>query len=275
MKLPWKRASARPKLRTPEDRMTLTEHLAELRMRIIRAALAVSVGFIIVLAFYAPILDFLKEPYVKACNANPQFECDGDLAILGPLEGFSTRLRVAMYGGLILAIPVILWQVWRFIVPGLEERERRYAIPFITSVVALFALGSVIAYWTLDKALEFLIDFSGPDLQQVFQISKYLSLVGLMMAAFGIGLEFPVLLVFLQLAGVLDHRLLFRQWRLAIVIIVAAAAIITPSGDPISLAALSVPMVILYFVAALIGMFVQRRRERAEAAAEAAADTSG
>ena len=144
----------------------------------------------------------------------------------------------------------------------------------ILAAVALFALGGFIAYWTLDKALEFLIDFSGPDLQQVFQISKYLSLVGLMVAAFGVGLEFPVLLVFLQLAGVLDHRVLFRQWRLAIVIIVAVAAIITPSGDPISLAALSIPMVILYFVAALIGLIVQRRRERAEAAAEAAADAA-
>ena len=269
MRLPWKRTNARTKVRTPEDRMTLNEHLGELRMRIIRCALAVGVGFIIVMAFYAPILNFLKEPYVRACEANPSFECDGNLAILGPLEGFSTRLRVAMYGGIILAIPVILWQVWRFVVPGLEERERKYAIPFITSVVALFALGGFIAYWTLDKALEFLIDFSGPDIQQVFQISKYLSLVGLMIAAFGVGLEFPVLLVFLQLAGVLDHRLLFRQWRLAIVIIVAVAAVITPSGDPISLAALAVPMVVLYFVAALIGMFVQRRREKHEAAADA------
>ena len=82
MRLPWRRANARPKLRTPEDRMTLTEHLGELRMRIIRSALAVSVGFIIVMAFYAPILDFLKEPYVKACAANPQFECDGGGRIL-------------------------------------------------------------------------------------------------------------------------------------------------------------------------------------------------
>ena len=264
MRLPWKRAG-RPKLRTPDDRMTLTEHLAELRMRIIRSALAVSVGFIIVMAFYGPILEFLKEPYVRVCRDNPDYECDGALAILGPLEGFSTRMRIALYGGIIFAIPVILWQIWKFIVPGLEARERRYAIPFIVSVVVLFALGGVIAYWTLDKSLEFLIEFSGPDVDQVFQISKYISLVGLMIAAFGIGLEFPVLLVFLQLAGVLDHRMLFRQWRLAVVIIVATAAIITPSGDPISLAALSVPMVFFYFVAALIGRFVQRRREIADA----------
>ena len=270
MRLPWKRAG-RPKLRTPDDRMTLTEHLAELRMRIIHSALAVSVGFIIVMAFYGPILEFLKEPYVRVCRENPDYECDGALAILGPLEGFSTRMRIALYGGIIFAIPVILWQIWKFIVPGLEARERRYAIPFIVSVVVLFALGGVIAYWTLDKSLEFLIEFSGPDVDQVFQISKYISLVGLMIAAFGIGLEFPVLLVFLQLAGVLDHRVLFRQWRLAIVIIVATAAIITPSGDPISLAALSVPMIVFYFVAALIGRFVQRRRESTDEA-EAAGD---
>jgi sec-independent protein translocase protein TatC len=267
MRLPWRRGASRPKARTPDDQMTLTEHLSELRMRIIRASLAVAVGFIIVMAFYGPILDFLRKPYDRACEANPQFDCT-PLAILGPLEGFSTRMRVSMYGGIILAVPVILWQVWQFVVPGLTTRERKYAIPFITSVIALFALGGFIAYWTLDKALEFLIDFSGPDIQQVFQISKYISLVGLMVAAFGIGLEFPVLLVFLMLAGVLDYRTLFRQWRLAIVLIVAIAAIITPSGDPISLAALSVPMIILYFVSAIIGRFIQRRREAAEVSAD-------
>jgi sec-independent protein translocase protein TatC len=167
----------------------------------------------------------------------------------------------------VLALPVILWQVWKFVVPGLHKKEKQYAIPFIVSSVALFALGATIAYWTLNKALEFLIQVSGPDVQQAFQISKYVSFVGLMIAAFGVGLEFPVLLVFLQLVGVLSHRTLFRQWRYAIVVIIVLAAMITPSGDPISLAALSVPMLILYFVAAGIGWWIDRRRTRAAASA--------
>jgi sec-independent protein translocase protein TatC len=265
MKLPWKGATQRPKLKTPDDRMTLMEHLAELRVRIIRCVLAVVVGFTIVMVFYSPILNFLREPYEHICNQDKSLNCEnGGLFILSPMEGFSTRVSVAAYGGIIIAVPVLLWQLWRFIVPGLNKRERQYAIPFILSSVFLFALGGAIAYWTLDKALQFLIDFSGPDVNQAFQISKYISFVGLMIAAFGIGLEFPVILVFLQLAGVLKYQMLFKYWRYAIVGIVVIAAVITPSGDPISLAALAIPMLFFYFVAALIGRAIQRRRARAD-----------
>ena len=101
-------------------------------------------------------------------------------------------------------MPVILWQIWRFIVPALHAKEKRYAIPFILSSVALFVLGGLLAYLTLEKALEFLIAWSGDDVSALFQVSKYVSLVGLMVAAFGIGFQFPVLLVFLQLVG-RDH----------------------------------------------------------------------
>jgi sec-independent protein translocase protein TatC len=180
---------------------------------------------------------------------------------LTPMEGLSTRFRVSLYGGVILAIPVLLWQIWKFIVPGLHPNERRYAIPFVLSSVVLFLAGAALAYLTLDKGLEFLINFSGDDVQQVFQVSKYISFVGLMVAAFGVGLEFPVLLTFLQLVGVVNYRSLFKQWRLAICGIVALAAVITPSGDPFTLAALAIPMILLYFVSAFIGRFVQRRRE--------------
>jgi sec-independent protein translocase protein TatC len=160
---------------------------------------------------------------------------------------------------------VILWQAWKFIVPGLHRREKQYAIPFIISAVLLFALGGFIAYWSLDKALQFLINWSGPGVNQAFQISKYVSFVGLMVAAFGVGLEFPLVLVFLQLVDVIKYQTLFKQWRLAIVVIVVIAAVITPSGDPFSLFALSIPMIVLYFVAALVGRVVQRRRARREA----------
>lgn len=268
MKLPFRRGPKRPTTRTPDDQMTLIEHLAELRMRIVRAVLAVGVGFIVVMVFYGPILNALKDPYEDICASNPKLDCvDNGLYILSPMEGFSTRVSVAAYGGILIAVPVILWQLWQFIVPGLHKKEKQYAIPFIISSVLLFLLGGLIAYWTLDKALEFLIEFSGPDVRQAFQVSKYISFVGLMVAAFGIGLEFPVLLVFLQLAGVLKYQTLWRNWRYAIVGIVILASVITPSGDPISLAALSVPMLVLYFVAALIGMFVQRRRAKAEESA--------
>ncbi len=269
MKLPFRTRARRPMARTPDDEMTLLEHLAELRTRIIRSVLAVAVGTIGVLAFYGPILRALEKPYTSICRRDASLRCaDNGLYILSPLEGFSTRVSISVYGGVIIALPVILWQIWRFIVPGLHKREKQYAVPFVVSSVLLFLLGGVIAYWTLDKALQFLIDFSGPDVRQAFQVSKYISFVGLMIAAFGVGLEFPLVLVFLQLVGVVKYQALFRGWRYAIVAIVAIAAVITPSGDPYSLAALSIPMLVLYFVAATIGMIVQRRRAKAAAAEE-------
>jgi len=243
------------------EAMTLTEHLAELRSRIIRAALAVGVGVIGVLAFYDPVLEFIRGPYDRLCERRPDLVTNCDLYSLGPLDGFNARLRISLYGGLLLALPVILWQIWRFVVPALHSKEKRYAIPFVFSSVLLFAAGAVLAYVTLDRGLEFLVAWSGDDVQQAFQITKYVSLVALMIAAFGVGFEFPVLLVFLQIAGVLRPRQLVESWRIAIVSIVVLAAVITPSGDPITLVALTIPLVILYFVAILLGHLIVRRRK--------------
>jgi sec-independent protein translocase protein TatC len=267
MKLSLKR-DKRVKVATPEDRMTLTEHLAELRSRIIRALLAMVIGIIVVLAAYGPVLRFLTKPYVRLCARKGAEFCTADLQYLSPLEGFTTRLSISTYGGIIIALPVIMWQVWRFIVPALHAKEKKYAIPFVLSSVGLFALGGYVAYWTLDKALEFLIAWAGPDVTANFQISKYISLVGLMVAAFGIAFEFPVLLVFLQLVGVLTPQTLLKGWRYAIMAIFVIAAVITPSGDPYSMLALAIPMSLFYLISIVIGLFVQKRKRAAEAAAD-------
>jgi sec-independent protein translocase protein TatC len=267
MKLSLKRKK-RTKVVTPEDRMTLTEHLAELRTRIIRSLLAMVIGIIIVLAAYGPVLRFLTKPYVDLCARKGADFCVADLQYLSPLEGFTTRLSISTYGGIILALPVIMWQVWRFIVPALHTKEKQYAIPFVMSTVGLFALGAYVAYWTLDKALEFLISWAGPGVEANFQISKYISLVGLMVAAFGIAFEFPVLLVFLQLVGVLTPQTLWKGWRYAIMAIFVIAAVITPSGDPYSMMALALPMSVFYLISILIGLIFQKRKRAAEAAAD-------
>ncbi len=267
MKLSLKRKQ-RTKIASPEDRMTLTEHLGELRSRIIRSLLAVVLGIVVVLAAYGPVLRFLTRPYVDLCERKGPDFCVANLQFLSPLEGFTTRLSIATYGGIIIALPVIMWQVWRFIVPALHAKEKKYAIPFVLSSVALFLLGGVVAYWTLDKALDFLIAWAGPDVEANFQISKYISLVGLMVAAFGIAFEFPVLLVFLQLAGVLTPQMLLKGWRYAIMAIFVIAAVITPSGDPYSMLALALPMTLFYLISIVIGLIFQKRKRAAEAAAD-------
>jgi sec-independent protein translocase protein TatC len=271
----FRRRKERPAMKSPDDVMTLTEHLGELRVRIIRSALAITLGAILIIAFYDRVLDFLLHPYIEICKQHAEDFCGFDandpnahaLFIFDPIDGLATRLKVASYGGLILAMPVVLWQIWRFIVPALHAKERRYAIPFIASSVSLFLLGGLLAYLTLGKAIEFLIAWSGSDVGALFQVSKYIRLVGLMVAAFGIGFQFPVLLVFLMLVGVLTPQQLIKQWRYALIIIFVVAAVITPSGDPISLFALAVPMTFLYFVSYVLGLFFQRRKRRKEAAA--------
>ena len=244
--------------------MSLGEHLGELRMRLIRSIISVALGASAILAFYDPVLKFLTRPYRELCKNRPDFKCDGSLFALGPLDGLSARIKIAGYGGLIIALPVVLWQLWRFIVPALSKKEKKYTIPFIGSSVVLFVSGCALAYWTLSRALEFLISWSGTEVNQAFQITKYVSLVILMILAFGIGFLSPLLIVFLQLVGVLTPRTLIKQWRIAIVTIFFMAAIITPSGDPITLMALGLPLTLLYFVAILIGFIATRKRARSD-----------
>lgn len=254
--------------------MTLTGHLAELRVRIIKAALAVAAGGIAVMIVYDRVLVWLTTPYLDLCRRRGVAFCGTSydaatdtvsLFTLDPVEGFTTRMRIATYGGVVLALPILLWQLWRFVVPALHKQERRYAVGFVTSAAVLFVAGGAIAFSTLNRALEFLIDWSGESVDQAFRVSAYIRLVTLMVVAFGIGFTVPVLLVFLQLLGVLQPRALLSAWRYAVVGIVLLAAVITPSGDPPSLFALSGPMIVLYFVAIAVGHVLTRSRRRTEA----------
>ncbi len=159
--------------------------------------------------FYDPIIEFLARPYFDVCARNPNFGCQDKFLITGPLDGFSTRIKVSGYGGIVVALPIVLWQIWRFITPGLHRNEKKYAIPFILSSVALFLFGAFIAYFIMPYAIEFLIGYSGP-VTAAFTPNKYVSLLSIMMLAFGIGFLFPVLLVFLQLVGVITPKQLLE-----------------------------------------------------------------
>jgi sec-independent protein translocase protein TatC len=237
--------------------MTLMEHLTELRKRLVISVIALAVAMLIVTFFYDQLFDFLVEPYRQAQD-NP----DAKLLQLDPLEGFGVRLKVTGYAGIGLAMPVLLWQVWRFIAPGLYDNEKKYAIPFVGSALVLFFSGAGIAYWTMPKALDFLASIGGNDLTQQYSPGKYFQLITYMMLAFGAGFEFPILLVFLQLAGIIKNEQLRQFRRYAIVGITVLVAVLTPSGDPYSMLALSVPMIIFYEVAILIGRWSARRSAR-------------
>jgi len=246
------------------DRMTLMEHLTELRNRLIKVAVAVVVGMVVSFVLYPQIFDVLIAPYKDAATGSSILG-DGQLLVTDPLEGFNVRLKLAGYGGIALAMPVILWQLWRFVTPGLYPHEKRYAVPFVVSALLLFVMGAGLAYYTLPRAIEFLATIGGDELVSAYSPGKYFALITYMMLAFGIGFEFPIVLVFLQMAGIISVKALGSARRYAIVGICILVAVITPSGDPYSMLMLSVPMVVFYEVAILIGRVVERRREAAEA----------
>jgi sec-independent protein translocase protein TatC len=233
--------------------MTLSEHLAELRRRLVVCVFAFTVFAIAAFVFYQRILNFLQSPY---CRVAPHHNCQ--LYLTSPLGGLSLRVEIAGYGGLFLAAPVILWELWRFITPGLRSSEKHYAIPFITASMTLFAAGAVLAYFTFPHALQFLGSVGGPTLKEIYDPGKYIGLILALMLVFGITFEFPVILVSLELVGVLQPAKLASWRRWAIVLIVIVAAVITPSGDPFSMLALAVPLYVFYEISIIIGRVFKR-----------------
>jgi sec-independent protein translocase protein TatC len=238
--------------RTLPQSMTLVEHLTELRRRLLVAVAAFAALAVVCFVLYPHILSFLKSPYCQVTR-----HCT--LYVTGPLDGLSLRVKIAGYGGLFLSSPVFLWELWRFVTPGLYSNERRYAIAFVASAVALFCGGAALAYFTFPHALRFLASVGGPSLQQIYDPNRYLSLVLALIAVFGFTFEFPVVLVGLEVAGVVTPARLASWRRWAIVGLVALAAVITPSGDPLSMLALAVPLYGFYELSILIGKLLLRR----------------
>jgi len=229
------------------DTMTLGEHLGELRRRLIICVVAFSAGAIASYVVYNQILRVLRDPY---CQVEPH-SCV--LYVTTPLQGFSLRLDIAAYGGLFLALPVILFELWRFVTPGLKANEKRYALPFAAATMVLFSLGAFVAYETFPHALKFLINVSGPGVHQIFSPNSYLQLILLLMLAFGATFEFPVVIVGLEIAGVITPARLSKWRRGAIIAMVVFAAVATPSSDPFSMLALAIPLLVFYELSIVIG----------------------
>lgn len=233
--------------------MTVVEHLTELRSRLMVSIAAVAVGAVICFIFAPEIIGWFLEFYKNATDG----ERDAFI-FTGPIDAFATRIKVATYGGIVLATPVWLWELWRFITPGLNPKEKRYAIPFLISSIILFALGGFVALLTLQPALDFLLGAGGENLKPLLTADKFLSLVSLMIVAFGIAFEFPVVLTFLLIARVITTAQLRQVRRWAIVGIFAFAALITPSQDPYSLFLMAIPLCIFYELCIIIGRIMKR-----------------
>jgi sec-independent protein translocase protein TatC len=251
----------RKKRRDRAQSMTIMEHLGELRTRLIVSAVAFVVVSAVAFAFYEPIFEFIRRPL---CDLPPdKLGPQGcDLIAIKPLEAFQVRIKVSVLAGIVLASPIWLYQLWAFIVPGLNEKERKYAIPFVGSSLLLFATGATFAYLTLARGLSFLIGLGGHGLVPFFQADTYINFVGLMIIAFGLTFELPLILLFLGLVGVVSVGWLRRQRRAAIVLIALLSAVVTPSQDPYTFLAMGIPLYGLYELATGILGLVERRRAR-------------
>ena len=255
----------------PGAEMTILEHIAELRGRLVKSSVALLVTTLIsAFLLYDQTFRFITRSY---CEIDPRYRITSaagqscGLLAQSPLEGLSIRIRLSLVLGLLFAMPVIAYQLWRFIAPGLKQSEKRFAIPFALASTLLFAGGVTIAFVTMPKAIGFLVAAGGEGLINFYAADRYLRFVMFMGLAFGLTFEFPLVLVFLSMAGVLSSQAMLRAWRPAVALIIVVAAVVTPSQDPISLFSMAIPMWIFYFAAAGVARFLiepRRRRRQAE-----------
>jgi sec-independent protein translocase protein TatC len=245
--------------------MSLWDHLTELRGRLVKCAIALALGSIVAWILYPHIFDFLIGPLEQSAPNDAIAGGSGKLLTLDPTEAFGVRIKISTYTGFAIAMPVMLWQLWRFIAPGLYSNEKKWAAWFVAAGSALFFLGAGIAFWTLPKALDFLQEVGGDYFIEAYSPAKYLRLITYMMLAFGLGFEFPILLAFLQMAGVVKTDQLRQFRRYAIVGIAVVVAVVTPSADPISMLALTIPMCLFYEAAIIFGRMWERSKRKSMA----------
>ena len=223
--------------------MTLLEHLEELRNRLIWIVLSVGAAAIAGWVVFDPVVEALLDPAERYLTAS-----EGKLIFTGPLEAFTLRLKVALYVGFGIAFPVVLFQVWRFVSPGLRQQEKKYAVPFISSGMLLFAVGVGFAFFTLPQALTFLIGpaIAGESITPLLAAKMYIDFTLLYLLAFGIAFEFPLILMFLTLLRVLHSRQLAKYRRHVFVGISFFVAFLTPSVDWVTMTVLTAAMYVLF-----------------------------
>jgi sec-independent protein translocase protein TatC len=249
--IPRRRRKPRP------DSMTVLEHLDELRRRWIISLIAVGVGSIAGFALYRQILDFLQEPYREAIATLPD-PITEDLVATTPAEPFLAFLKIGLFTGFLLALPVLLYQLWRFITPGLTVRERRFAIPFVVVSVILFAGGTWFAFSILPRGLAFLFSFGGDNLVPLLTVDRYLSFLFFLILAFGVSFELPLILLSLIGVGAITSVQLRRWRRYAAMGVAVFAAVATPTQDPYTMLLMGIPLYLLYEGAILVARLMKR-----------------
>jgi sec-independent protein translocase protein TatC len=241
----------------PENEVKLTffDHLTELRKRVTQALLGVVAGMIVVGVFTSEIFDWLMKPVRAALPPGLK------LVYIDPIEPFMVYIKVAIYGGIFLAVPWILWQLWQFTAPGLYKKEKKVVFPFIVSGTILFYTGAAFCrFLVMPPAFPAILAIANSETATpMLGMSATLSIVLAMLLGFGVVFEVPVVMAFLAMIGLVSAKSMAKYRRFAIVINVTAAAIITPTGDPINLALMAVPMIVFYEVGIILARILGKK----------------
>ena len=236
--------------------MPLTAHLTELRSRLFACVIALGIGFFLCYSFKERIIAALQSPPVLFGEP-----LTVPLQIIAPAEAFLTYIKVSFLAGAFLALPVVLYQLWKFVAPGLLEHERKYTVPFIMGSTLLFYAGGAMFYGLLPLIVEFLLSFQTEDIQAQLSVGYYVSFCIRLMIAFGVVFQLPMVVIFLTQLELLSSRTLIKNFRYAVVITFIVAAILTPP-DVISQTFMALPTLLLYGISILIAQRIEKRRER-------------
>ena len=243
--------------------MPLTAHLTELRSRLFACVIAIAIGFLLCYGFKNHIIAALQSPPVLFGEP-----IKVPLQIIAPAEAFLTYLKVSFLAGVFLALPVILYQLWKFVAPGLLQHERKYTVPFIIGSTSLFYAGGVMFYFLLPIIIDFLLSFSGEDIKAQLSVGFYVSFCIRLMIAFGVVFQLPMVVIFLVQLDLISSQTLIKNFRYAVVLTFVAAAILTPP-DVISQTFMALPTLLLYGVSILIAKRIEKKRAQRQAAEDA------
>ena len=239
--------------------MTLAEHFRELRKRLVRSSLALIICTIAVWNQFSVIFAFIRAPYDSVQGLGST----AVLALTGVTSGFSLQLKVSLAAAFVVSSPIWIYQLWRFISPGLKRSERKWAYLFTAIAVPLFSCGVLLAYYVMPRMLDILFEFTPADVENVTSVESYLSFFLHLTLFFGIGFLLPLVLVSLNFAGILSGDRLKAAWRWLILGSFVFGAVATPNGDPLAMTFVALPMIALSFIAVGIALVNDGRRERA------------
>lgn len=262
--------SARKKEKDPEGRMPLVEHLRELRNRLAKGMLAITIVSLVAAFYSQDLMSFLSQP-VPRCTQGLGESTGGSCAVIAYtdlLSPFTTTVKVCFMAGVVLSSPVWLYQLWAFIAPGLHRNERKYTYGFVAAAVPLFMAGAWLAYTILPISMRVLLGITPDGSANILPMDKVLDFIVRMILIFGGAFELPLLLVMLNFAGVVTGRRMAGWWRGVVMGVFVFGAVATPTTDPFGMIALAGPIVVLYFIAVGIALLNDRRRERADETAE-------